>query len=636
MSFKYRLRTFFFLLTVLPLFAAGYAVQEVFRDNRTSRVDSGLASSLSAAVAFYRDRRDFTVKLIDGLAADTTIRDGIQKRSWPVVVDTLSSHVTDQFQAAFLEPDGTVHGTPPTPPAFVARRTVYDAAGVSLGTLVSGFSLDRGVAGRLSDSEYRVGVLTGSSVLTQDGTHHAQIPASPDGRPVDARLGADDVRLLARPLADAADATALVALYPGATLQADIASVRRSVAIAIAIVLAAILILSEMLVRSFTGQLGAFSRRAREVGGGAFAGQLEVHGSDEFARFATAFNDMAHELELRIGELEAERRRVSEAVARFGQALESSHDVPALLQIVMESAMGAVGARGGRVMIVDEQSGQLVEHRRIGTASGLGESVLPSLVVAGVGVEGLAVQAGQPTFANDPVPVLSVPLQTTQSVIGLLTLVDPVHRAFETDDGATLQALASQGAVAIENARMHRLITKQASTDGLTGLANHREFQDQLRREVERAQRFALPLALILLDVDNFRQVNSSFGHLSGDAVLRAVSATLRASVRDIDVAARYGGEEFAIILPGTTAEGAGRLAERIRVAIAERPAPSVGDRPVNVTASFGVAAFPAHGTTQVELIAASDRALYRAKDLGKNRVALADEVAPRLGDGRS
>jgi diguanylate cyclase (GGDEF)-like protein len=617
------------------LFAAGYAVQEVFRLNSARRADSGLSSSLSAAVAFYRDRRDLTVKLIDGLAADTTIRDGIQKRTWPVVVVTLSSHVTDQFQAAFIETSGAVHGTPPTPPAFLARRVITDASGIPLGTLVAGFSLDRGVAGRLSDREFRIGFLTGSSILTQDGLQAVSLPAVTGVDAFDARIGSRSVRMATRPLADADSASALVAVFPRSVLDSDIAGLRRSVAIAIAVVLVAILILSELLVRSFTGQLGAFSRRAQEVGSGTFAGELEVHGNDEFARFARVFNDMAHELEDRIHELEAERRRVSEAVARFGQALESSHDVPALLQIVTESAMGAVGARGGRVMIVDEQSGQLVEHRRIGTASGLGEAVLPPVVVVGEGVEGRALQVGHPTFENEPVPVLSVPLQTTQAVIGLLTLVDPSRGVFEEDDGATLHALASQGAVAIENARMHRLITKQASTDGLTGLANHREFQDQLRREVERAQRFALPLALILADVDDFRQINTRFGHLSGDAVLRAVSATLRSSVREIDVAARYGGEEFAIILPGTTAEGAARLAERIRVAIAERPAPSIGDRPVSVTASFGVAALPAHGTTQVELISAADRALYRAKDLGKNRVVLAENGHPHPGDGR-
>ena len=234
-------------------------------------------------------------------------------------------------------------------------------------------------------------------------------------------------------------------------------------------------------------------------------------------------------------------------------------------------------------------------------------------------------QTLRPALQREPEPMVSAPLQSTRSMIGLITLVDPELGQFRDEDGETLQALAAQGAIAIDNARMHRLITKQASTDGLTGLANRREFQDQLRREIERAQRFGLPLALILLDLDDFKLVNDRFGHLAGDSVLRAVASTVKSGIREIDCAARYGGEEFAIILPGATSEGAARLAERLRIAIAERPATAADGRPVRMTSSFGVAAMPEDATTQVELVAVADGALYAAKEAGKNRVVLGD-----------
>jgi two-component system, cell cycle response regulator len=158
---------------------------------------------------------------------------------------------------------------------------------------------------------------------------------------------------------------------------------------------------------------------------------------------------------------------------------------------------------------------------------------------------------------------------------------------------------------------------EQAFTDHLTGLANRRRFERQLEREVTRTLRYSRPFCLVLLDIDNFKGVNDTYGHEAGDEAIRQLSKTLQAGTRGIDLAARIGGEEFAVILPETEFEGGAETAERLRRAISETEIPSVG----RITASFGVAEFPLCAATGRELIAVADAAMYEAKRQGRNRV---------------
>ncbi len=173
----------------------------------------------------------------------------------------------------------------------------------------------------------------------------------------------------------------------------------------------------------------------------------------------------------------------------------------------------------------------------------------------------------------------------------------------------------------LANARLEHL----AITDALTGLYNRRHLLERLEQELERSARYALPLSLLILDVDNFKQVNDTAGHLTGDAVLRGISARMQACVRRVDLVARFGGEEFVIILPQTGGGGAVTEAERIRAAIGEKPVETrTGE--VSVTASIGIAVFDANWMrTTNDLIGSADEALRKAKQLGKNRVVLAD-----------
>jgi diguanylate cyclase (GGDEF)-like protein len=183
--------------------------------------------------------------------------------------------------------------------------------------------------------------------------------------------------------------------------------------------------------------------------------------------------------------------------------------------------------------------------------------------------------------------------------------------------------------VALDNARLHRIVERQARVDGLTGLANRRQCEDQLATELARVERFGGPLAVVLADLDNFKDVNDQFGHATGDVVLREFAQTLEGGIRDVDLAGRWGGEEFVLVLPGTDLAGAARVAERIRTERADRVVLSPDGQPIHVTASFGVAAFPDMQTAD-GLLAAADSALYQAKHAGKNRVMAAHEPVPR------
>jgi diguanylate cyclase (GGDEF)-like protein len=177
-----------------------------------------------------------------------------------------------------------------------------------------------------------------------------------------------------------------------------------------------------------------------------------------------------------------------------------------------------------------------------------------------------------------------------------------------------------------------RRVATQASTDSLTGLANRRMFDEELALEWRRADRVGDSLALVLLDLDDFKRVNDAHGHQAGDAVLRAVGEILGSGVRQVDLAGRYGGEEFALILPETDLAGAQRLAERLRVALENAATEIPSGDTLTTTASFGVAVKGELESAE-DLVAAADEALYAAKRAGKNRVV--PELAGRLSDGR-
>jgi two-component system cell cycle response regulator len=189
---------------------------------------------------------------------------------------------------------------------------------------------------------------------------------------------------------------------------------------------------------------------------------------------------------------------------------------------------------------------------------------------------------------------------------------------------AVLEQFCTHAALALRGARLLAERERMAAVDGLTGLANRREFESALSREVNRSTRNQEALSLIVVDVDHFKEINDTRGHLAGDEVLRILATTLQEQVRDMDVVARYGGEEFAILLPACSTADARDVGERVRAAVKGRPGL------MGVTVSAGVATMPTHAGDSLHLVAAADEALYRAKHQGRDRVALAERRSGR------
>ncbi len=184
--------------------------------------------------------------------------------------------------------------------------------------------------------------------------------------------------------------------------------------------------------------------------------------------------------------------------------------------------------------------------------------------------------------------------------------------------------LVGQAAASVENLALHELVSEQAVTDDLTGLANNRAFRDLMDKEAARAQRFGHDLSLLILDIDNFKKINDTYGHPQGDVVLKGIGRILAEESRGIDFPARYGGEEFVVALPETGTQGAAEVGERIRERIEEEAVPLLdGDGEIQVTASLGLATLPGAAADARELIAKADEALYEAKGSGKNRLVV-------------
>lgn len=361
-------------------------------------------------------------------------------------------------------------------------------------------------------------------------------------------------------------------------------------------------------------------------------------------------------LQDRNGELEAENRALRERVAELHTFLNLSKTLSATLN--MEELFRLTLHLIGRSLHVDAYSMMLLdeagERLVVKAAFGLPEDAAMGLTLhLGEGISGLVAQTGQallvPDVSAEPrfleqesfsLPrgsFICVPLRIkAREVVGVLNAQKPETHGFTLGDLDLFQAVANQVASALENAQLFQRTKELSTRDDLTGLFNRRHFFDNLEKEVQRARRYRRVFSVLLLDLDDFKGYNDTYGHLKGDEALKEVARVLLASTRRADIVARFGGEEFVVLLPEINTQGAGVVGEKIRLAVEQYPFAGRSTQPGGkMTVTLGVATYPTDSEDGLELVDLADRALYLGKQQGGNRVCAANgqpETPPQSG----
>jgi diguanylate cyclase (GGDEF)-like protein len=739
-----RLTTAFLAVVLGPVllgaFFVGWAVTAVSGDRaleRLDRADASAATSIGAlcrqlnaaagAVAIVPDgpaRRAAADRIVTGglgsavLIAGPTghpllTTAGAPPRPW---IDCSGPGATTAEPVA---PAGPPAGAPGAGGlgAVAARVDLRDHRGAPLGSVTVASTIDRALVDRLAGAAGAAVTLLGQSPDGGTvGLHSTEPPAVRDAvvRAAAALASGPTAkagdRYVRRIGPGAAQPLPLVLSVPRRAPQGLYALLAGAVVLTGAFVVA----VAWWLARSTTRPLAVLAHAADRVAGGDLAARVPVRGQDEVARLAATFNRMTRETQAYVQALTASRDQLRGHLAILGDTLSSTHDLGRILQVILQTALAATGARAGVVLLLDPTTATLVgqcaeglderwpvgpgtepDGERGGPADGtaapevlpdedpteeqepvadhdpatlrvsVGSGLLGTVAATGVPLRGHVDRDGPPLSPYEPRcrTYVAVPFAMPGPVggdgpatapaveppgpppvaLGVLALYDRLGSdEFDDSDVTTLRTFAGQAAVAVDNVRAHEEAQRLSLTDPLTGLWNYRYLQESVRREVERASRFHRMLTVLALDLDRFKEVNDTYGHAAGDAVLAEFARRVRLALREVDLAFRQGGEEFVVLLPETDRTGGEVVAERLGAIIRTEPVavrpvdplpgrvgPLGGTLRIPITVSIGVAVYPDHAATAPHVLEAADDALYAAKAAGRDTYRVAAPGPP-------
>lgn len=659
MSLQKRLTLVFIAIVIFPLTAAGLVVQRLVVNEVSHRSELALGPALDSAVVIYNSATSGLRERVDSAVGYPGFAQVLDRGSRDEISGFLSRRLAASEELDFLvafDGEGEIAGSAieggdfadafeqptleeilerPLGPGYVrGRERPIEVDDGPVGSVLGGFWLDSEfLVQPQGDTDISVafGDVLIASTAALEGP--SEVPTIEEGATFTFELK-EESRGQARELGGG---NYIVASTPNGPIEAVGRRLFLSMLGLLGLALLITAALANLLARLITRPLEEVADGARAIAEGHFDREIGIRSRDEVGQLGMAFNAMTGRLRETVSQLSQSRDRMRRAVRRVGETLRSTHDIDQLLDSLLSTAADAVDADAAVMWRLNATRDELYPTTVLGVPQdGLGR------IEVGEGVIGLAAERattvrlpremGTPFLSpNEPqLPVMiAVPLYSKNRVMGVLSVYRLGGRdEFAAEDIDTVVFLAEQGAVAIENVLLHEEAQRLSLTDGLTGVWNRRFFRMQFNQVLATSTRFNRPFSVLMMDLDHFKVINDTYGHQRADAVLVEFTQRVDSKLREVDALARYGGEEFICLLSETDLYGALTTAEKILESIRGETFGGSDEQPIKLTVSIGVASHPEHGASYRSLVEAADRALYRAKEDGRDR-AYAAQTGP-------